>query len=191
VSLPPTVDENAVRALAELEDCVAKREAEVSTLLDNLGLLSGAAARVAADRLNVLTEELEETRAARDAAATAAARAAHSRLPKRALETRDVVTAAVRDALATMRKADPNPDSIDVLAVYLPNGPAYLEVPRSWKAKQAALAALGVTVTVAQQESDLPRWVAEMRLPDGTAVRGSWPESVTTDSTYLFPTSRC
>jgi hypothetical protein len=43
-------------------------------------------------------------------------------------------------------------------------------VPLSWQAWQAALAVLDVTVTVAQEQSALPRWVAELRLPGGAAV---------------------
>ena len=38
---------------------------------------------------------------------------------------------------------------------------------------RAAMSILGLTVTVNQQSSRLPRWVAEMRLPGGTIPRGT------------------
>jgi hypothetical protein len=46
-------------------------------------------------------------------------------------------------------------------------------VSRSWKAKRAAMSILGVAVTINQQSSGKPRWVAEMRLPGGTVLRGT------------------
>ena len=52
----------------------------------------------------------------------------------------------------------------------MPEGAVEYTVPLSWKAWQAALAVLNVTVTVAQANSGLPRWVAEMQLPTGVSV---------------------
>jgi hypothetical protein len=57
-------------------------------------------------------------------------------------------------------------------------------VPLSWKAWQAALSMLDVTVTVAQENSGHPRWVAEMHLPTGVMFSGG-------PDTYMFPLSRC
>ena len=62
VHQPDPIDEKRGQALAAAERAVANREAEAATLLDNLGLLTGAAARAAADRLNDLYERLDIAR---------------------------------------------------------------------------------------------------------------------------------
>ncbi|HEU0115660.1 MAG TPA: hypothetical protein VFQ80_13330, partial [Thermomicrobiales bacterium] len=67
----------------------------------------------------------------------------------------------------------------------LPDGrDARYTVPLSWKAWQAGLSVLNVVVTVAQHESGLPRWAAEMRLSGGVTVAGC-------QDSYLSPLTRC
>src|SRR5215218_6984178 len=66
----------------------------------------------------------------------------------------DVVAAAALEAIAAMRAADPDADEVDVIGLLA--GPDLTFVPTifplTWKAKQAALSTLGVTVTVAQEK---------------------------------------
>jgi hypothetical protein len=95
----------------------------------------------------------------------------------------DTLAAAVLDAIRAMIDADPEPT--DTFTVFLPvaEGVAEYTVPLSWKAWQAALAVLNVTVTVAQTTSEQPRWVAEMRLPAGVTV------STLTDLNLFTPRS--
>jgi hypothetical protein len=47
------------------------------------------------------------------------------------------------------------------------------------------MSVLGVSVTVAQENSDRPRWTAEMRLSSEHAVIGS-----SGDASYMFRTPR-
>jgi hypothetical protein len=54
--------------------------------------------------------------------------------------------------------------------VRAPEGAADYTVPLSCTALPAALAVFDVTVTVAQEQSGLPRWVAEMQPPGGVEV---------------------
>ncbi len=69
-----------------------------------------------------------------------------------------------------MAAADPEPAQTFTVLLRVPEGAAEYTVPLSWKAWQAALAVLNVTVTLAQEASEAPRWVAEMRLPGGVTV---------------------
>ncbi|MDQ3227152.1 MAG: hypothetical protein M3Q50_11045, partial [Chloroflexota bacterium] len=126
------------------------------------------AAQIAAERLNAINDELIAARAQRDRLVPAC----------RVTIAEDALTLAPRDALATtildaiqaMATADPEPAHTFTVLLRVPEGAAEYTVPLSWKAWQAALAVLNVTVTVAQETSDLPRWVAEMRLAGGVMI---------------------
>jgi site-specific DNA recombinase len=172
VHRPDPIDEKVVNALAVAERAVAKREAEATTLLDNLGLLSGAAARAAADRLNDLHERLDTLRKVRDELANGAAMTA-AFPPVSTVEAVDALAVAVQGAIDAMHAADPNPERSHTVSVWTREGSRQFTLPDSWKAKRAALTALGVTVTLHQESADAPRWVAEMRLPGGTVIEGA------------------
>jgi site-specific DNA recombinase len=172
VHRPDPIDENVVKALAAAERAVAKREAEAAKLLDNLGLLSGAAARAAADRLNDLYDDLAKTRASRDKLANAAAITKTAFPPITTVEAVDALAVAVQGAIDAMWAADPIPARAHTVSVWTREGSRQIMLPDSWKAKQAALSALGVTVTLSRKEAEGPRWVAEMHLPGGMVIRG-------------------
>jgi hypothetical protein len=104
-----------------------------------------------------------------------------------ALAATDAVTSAVADAINAMFGADPSPERMNLITVRSYERINVVTLPDSWKAKRAAMAVLGVSVVVYQQESEMPRWVAEMHLPDGASVSGSWPDCVPTN---MFTTSR-
>jgi site-specific DNA recombinase len=173
VHQPDPADEQVVKALAAAEKAVAQREAEAATLLDNLGLLSGPAASAAADRLNALYDDLAQSRAGRDAIAEAVAHVAAAELPViTTLEAVDALAVAVQGAIDAMLHADPTPERTHTITVWTREGSRQITLPDSWKAKQAALSALGVTVVLAREDAEGPRWVAELRLPGGTVIQG-------------------
>jgi hypothetical protein len=87
-----------------------------------------------------------------------------------ALVPQDVLAKTILEAIQAMMVADPEPAHTFSVLLRVPEGAAEYTVPLSWKAWQAALAVLNVTVTVAQENSGLPRWVAEMKLPGGVRV---------------------
>jgi hypothetical protein len=174
VHRPDPIDEKAVSALAAAERMVAKREAEAATLLDNLGLLSGDAARAAADRLNALYTDIATAREARDKVAEVAGHVAAMAMPAiTTVEAVDALAVAVQGAIDAMHAADPHPDRTHTVSVWTREGSRQITLPDSWKAKRAALTALGVSVRLAQSSADTPRWVAEMRLPGGTVIEGA------------------
>lgn len=194
VHQPPVVDELAVQALIEAEQTVRDLEARSVQLLDNLAMLSGAAARLAAERLNGLNADIETAIAHRDTLAAATAHAAAPPVPT--MLATDALTAATFHAIEAMKAADPNPERTLTLELHHPAGIQGVVVPNTWKAKRAAMSTLGVTVMVHQEAADAPRWVAELRLPGGTIIRGHempTPRGFTVpagyDSAYLFPSS--
>jgi hypothetical protein len=73
-------------------------------------------------------------------------------------------------AVHAMKAVDPEPAQTFAVPSRHPDGAAKYTVPLSWKAWQAVLAVLNVTVAVAQEASALPRWMAEMRLAGGVTI---------------------
>jgi hypothetical protein len=161
----------ALAAALAAERHVAELEQQATALAKNLALVSGTAAEIVAEQLNGLNDDIDAARADRDRLAEAS----------RVTVAEDALTLAPQDALAetileaihAMAAADPDPAQTFTVLLRVPEGAAEYAVPLSWKAWQAALAVLNLTVTVAQRNSELPRWVAEMRLPGGVAVSGS------------------
>jgi hypothetical protein len=175
-----TPDAQALAAALAAERHVAELQAQAAALAKNLALVSGAAAQIVAEQLNGLNDDLEAARAERDRLMEACrVTAVEDALT---LAPRDALAAAVLDAIHAMAAADPEPAQTFTVLLRLPDGAAEYTVPLSWKAWQAALAVLNLTVTVAQRNSELPRWVAEMRLPGGVAVSGP-------SNGYLFTSS--
>lgn len=170
------LDEVLAEGLRAAEAEIADLEAQSATLLQNLSYLTGEAARAAGERLNALAEDVRLRKVARDALSVAATASAAAFPPVPALTATDALGALVVDAINAMKEADPEPEETHEVVVWTRNGGARLELPRSWKARRAALSVFGVTVTLNQTKSDQPRWVAEMRLPGGETVSGSWPE---------------
>jgi hypothetical protein len=163
-----TPDAQALAAALAAEARVGELEAHIGGLVENLALLTGAAAEMAAARLNALSDDLDAARAQRDRLADACRVAVAD--DAFTLAPQDALAAAVLDAIHAMMAADPEPAQTFPVLLHLPAGAAEYTVPLSWQAWQAALAVLDVTVTVAQEQSDLPRWVAELRLPGGVAA---------------------
>ncbi|MCI3953205.1 MAG: Resolvase domain protein [Burkholderiales bacterium] len=166
-----TPDARALAAALAAERHVAELEQQATALAKNLALVSGAAAQIVAEQLNSLNDDIDAARTGRDWLVEAC----------RVTVAEDALTLAPQDALAqtileaihAMAAADPEPTQTFTVLLRLPEGAAEFTVPLSWKAWQAALAVLNVTVAVAQERSELPRWAAEMRLPGGVAVSGS------------------
>lgn len=163
-----TPDPEALAAALAAEQQVADLEQRANTLIDNLGLLSGAAAQLAAERLNALNDDLDAARVMRDRL-VAACRVTLTEEAS-ALVPQDVLASAILDAIKAMVAAAPDAEHTFTVLLPLPEGAAEYAVPLSWKAWQAALSVLNVSVTVAQEKSGLPRWVAEMRPSGGVAV---------------------
>jgi site-specific DNA recombinase len=192
VHQPPVVDELAVQALIEAEQTVRELEARSLHLLDNLAMLSGAAARLAAERLNGLNADIDAAIAHRDHLAATTAKA--DTPPRPTIIATDALAAATYTALEAMKAADPHPARTHTIEVHTPVGIQGVVVPDSWKAKRAAMTALGVTVTLAREDADGPRWVADMRLPGGTVIRGEdngagWFAPDPRQEFYLYPSS--
>ena len=101
------------------------------------------------------------------------------------LHPQDALAAAILEAIHAMAAADPEPAQTFTVLLRLPEGAAEYLVPLSWKAWQAALAVLNVTVAVAQEASALPRWVAEMRLTGGVTI-----STVAEPNLFMSPSSR-
>ena len=174
VRQPARSSPEAVAAIGAAEARVADLSARVDGLLSNLTLLSGGPARLAAQKLEALHAALEAATRERDLRAAEAAREAAPPLPT--LRAEEAVAAAMADVVAAMRRADPEPLETNRMGmVWLRDGgrwaAAFVEVPRSWKATQAALSVLGVTVTV-HRRGATPRWEAVMRLPAGATLGG-------------------
>ena len=165
---PAAPDPEALAAALAAERLIADLEQQATALAKNLGLVSGAAAQIVADHLNSLNDDLAAARAERDRFAAAC----RVTITKDAVSVspQDALAAAVLDAIQAMIAADPEPERTFTVLVPVAGGAAEYTVPLSWKAWQAALAVLNVTVTVAQRNSSLPRWVAEMQLPTGITV---------------------
>jgi site-specific DNA recombinase len=162
-----TPDADALAAATAAEAHVGELEQHVAGLADNLGLLMGPAAQIAAERLNAINDDLTAARAQRDRLA-AACRVTTTEAIR--LHPQDALAAAILEVVHAMAAADPEPAQTLTVLLRLPEGAAEYTVPLSWKAWQAALAVLNVTVTVAQEASDAPRWVAEMRLVGGVTI---------------------
>jgi DNA invertase Pin-like site-specific DNA recombinase len=175
---PAEPDAQALAAALAAERTVADLEKRATALAQNLALVSGAAAQIVAEQLNGLNDDLAAARVERDRL-VAACRVTVTD-DALSLAPQDALASAVLDAIEAMIAADLEPSA--TFPVFLPvaEGIAEYKVPLSWKAWQAALAVFGVTVTVAQAKSDLPRWVAEIRLPGGVTVSGPTQD-------YLFP----
>jgi site-specific DNA recombinase len=166
-----TPDAQALAAALAAERHVAELEQQVTALAKNLGLVSGAAAQIVAEQLNGLNDDIDAARAERDRLAEACrVTVAEDAL---ILTPQDALAATILEAIHAMAAADPEPVQTFTVLLRLPEGAAEYTVPLSWKAWQAALAILNLSVTVAQRKSELPRWVAEMRLPGGAAVSSS------------------
>lgn len=167
-------DAASLAAATAAEARVGELEEHVAGLVDKLVMLNGAAAEIAAGRLNALNGDLEAARAERDRL-VAACRAAAMTEDALAIAPEDALAAAVIEAIDAMIAADPEPD--ETFSVYLPlPGGALAEYPRvplSWRSWQAALSVLDVAVTVAPAKSELPRWVADLRPRAGVAVTTS------------------
>jgi site-specific DNA recombinase len=165
-----TPDAQALAAALAAERHVAALEQQATALAKNLALVSGAAAQIVAEQLNGLNDDIEAARGERDRLVEAC----RVTLTEDALTLapQDALAATILDAIHAMVAADPEPAQTFTVHLRLPEGAAEYTVPLSWKAWQAALAVLNLTVTVAQRNSELPRWVAEMRLPGGVAVSG-------------------
>jgi site-specific DNA recombinase len=165
---PATPDAEALAAALAAERSVADLEQQAAVLAKNLALVSGAAAQIVAEQLNALNDDLTATRVERDRLAAACrVTVAEDAL---ALAPQDALAATVLDAIEAMVSADPGAARTFTVLLRVPEGVAEYTVPLSWKAWQAALAVFGVTVAVAQGQSGLPRWVAEMHLPTGVMV---------------------
>jgi len=166
-----TPDAQTLAAALAAEGHVADLEQQATALAKNLALVSGAAAQIVAEQLNGLNDDLDAARTDRDRLVdTCRVTVAEDALT---LAPQDALAATILDAIHAMAAADPEPTQTFTVLLRLPEGAAEYTVPLSWKAWQAALAVLNLTVTVAQRKSELPRWVAEMRLPSGVAVSGS------------------
>jgi hypothetical protein len=175
-----TPDAQALAAALAAERHVAELEQQATALAKNLALVSGAAAQIVAEQLNGLNDDIDAARADRDRLAEACrVTVAEDALT---LAPQDALAETILDAIHAMAAADPEPTQTFTVLLRVPEGAAEYTVPMSWKAWQAALAVLNLTVTVAQRKSELPRWVAEMRLPGGVAVSGPSQD-------YLFSSS--
>jgi hypothetical protein len=188
---PSELDATMVEALKIAEAKIAELEPKVATLLDNLTFLTGESARATGEQFNALSDEPGKVRTFRDRAAEAQAVFAQYSPPERVLVATDALGDAVVSAINALHAADPEPERTHSITITSAGGAWNpVTLPDSWKARQAALAVLGITVTVHQQSSDTPRWVAEMRLPGGSSISGSWPECMP-DRTNMFASSRC
>jgi hypothetical protein len=193
---PPAVDEATIHALIEAEEAVRELEARATAMLDNLSLLVGPAARIAADKINALNAELDDATTHRDRLARDAAKGDAPAVPT--MLATDALSAASYHALEAMNAADPNPERTHTIEVHTPEGIMGVVVPDSWTAKRAAMSTLGLAVTVNQEAADAPRWVAELHLPGGLVMHGqdaAGPRGFTMphgyEGSYLFPTHPC
>jgi len=166
-----TPDAQALAAALAAERHVAELEQQATALAKNLALVSGTAAQIVAEQLNGLNDDIDAARAESDRLVEAC----RVTVPEDALTLapQDALAETILDAIHAMAAADPEPTKTFSVLLRVPEGAAEYTVPLSWKAWQAALAVLNLTVTVAQRKSELPRWVAEMRLPGGVAVSSS------------------
>jgi DNA invertase Pin-like site-specific DNA recombinase len=163
-------DAQAFATALAAERHVAELEQQATALAKNLALVSGAAAQIVAEQLNGLNDDIDAARDDRDRFTEACHVTAAENAPT--LAPQDALAETILDAIHAMVAADPEPNQTFTVLLRVPEGAAEYTVPLSWKAWQAALAVLNLTVTVAQRKSELPRWVAEMRLPGGVAVSG-------------------
>ena len=155
---PATPDAEALAAALAAERSVAELEQQAAVLAKNLALVSGAAAQIVAEQLNALNDDLTAARVERDRLAAACrVTVAEDAL---ALAPQDALAATILDAIQAMIAADADPAHTFPVLLHAPEGAVEYTAPLSWKAWQAALAVLNVTVTVAQANSGLPRWVA-------------------------------
>jgi site-specific DNA recombinase len=192
VHLAEPVDSLLAEALQEAETKVAAIEERVSGLLDNLALLTGTAAKKAAARLNDINEELDQATEERNRLAALTTPREMQEIPH--LVAVEGVAQTVQSALEAMLATDPAyvhgmplpeldltptrepwiariTDAVSKgVAVRSDQGPRLVQVPMSWDSMRAAISVLGLTVILNQEESELPRWVATMKLPSGIAV---------------------
>ncbi len=193
-------DANALAALADAERAVRDLTVKVEALLDNLEQVTGAAARLAGDRLNAVNAELETATATRDQLAAATRRDTSDLFSVQFREPSTVMAAAAQAATMAMWATDTRPDPGSDVASWIrfPDGEirespavtltaADVQPPETFAAKQAALAMLNAAVTVRQVGADGPRWTAELRLEDGTSVNGADGRG----GAYMPTTSRC
>jgi site-specific DNA recombinase len=173
-----TPDAQTLAAVLAAERHVAELEQQATALAKNLALVSGAAAQIVAEQLNGLNDDIDAARAERNRLVDACRVIVAGDAPT--LAPQDALAATILDAIKAMAAADPEPAQTFTVLLHLAEGAAEYTVPLSWKAWQAALAVLNLTVTVAQRKSEQPRWVAEMRLPSGVAV------SESSQNGYLF-----
>ena len=185
----PEADAALLARLAAAEMTVAGLTGRVAGLVANLGMLTGEAARIAADQINALNVGLAEATDERDRVAAEAALATPPRRATRRVSPETAIAGAVEDALragwgayrrwfeaawgeAWAEHADlllGEPEALEDGVRRATDGvllPRHDTAP-GWHAWQAALSTLGVTVVVNQVAADEPRWVARMRLPGG------------------------
>jgi site-specific DNA recombinase len=159
-----TPDAAMLAAATAAEARVGELEEHVAGLVDKLVMFNGAAAEIAAGRVNALNGDLDAARAERDRL-VAACRAAATAETAPTIAPHDALAAAIVEAIGAMIAADPKP--AETFSVYLPlPGGALAEYPRvplSWRSWQAALSVLDVAVRVAPAKSDAPRWAADLR----------------------------
>src|SRR5215213_1668558 len=103
---PATPDADALAAATAAEAHVGELEQHVAGLVDNLGLLTGPAAQIAAERLNAINDDLTAARAQRDRLA-AACRVTTTEAIR--LHPQDALAAAILEAVHAMAAADPEP----------------------------------------------------------------------------------
>ncbi|MGI8476452.1 MAG: zinc ribbon domain-containing protein [Thermomicrobiales bacterium] len=193
--VPVEADPAAVAALATAEAALADVQGRASALLDNLGLLTGAAARIAAEKVNGPNDALAAKTAERDRLG-AAVRAAGGQGTWIDPVPETAITDAAFKAIRAMQAADPDAVERELIVLPVPAGyaveglsdPAFaaqaarwrecaVEVPATWTAQRAALSVLDVTATVARlHRADGPCWTAEMKIGGAVGlVDGYYP----------------
>lgn len=172
VKQAPVVDDNVIQALREAEQQVAELESVADTLLGNLERmpLAGRAAERAAARLEQLEADITAATLNRDRLAALAAPA--DAPPVNVMVAQDALARATLHALEAMQAADPDAQQKHGINVKGAGRQYNATVPDSWKAKRAAMNMLGFTLHLFPEDSEHPRWIAEMRLPDGTVIAG-------------------
>lgn len=165
----PVIDRDAERELADAEAAVAALADQAGRLLDNLELLSGVAARLAADRLNAMNDRLTAAEAERDRIASRVAAA--NVLPKIARFRPEGAAETVMAAIDAMKATDPEGEQPYRVLVWrnAAGRETVTTVPDTVEAKQAALAVLGVEVAVNAEATGRPRWEATATLPGEVA----------------------
>lgn len=162
-------DPATLAALAAAESEAGALQAQAEGLLANLALLTGAAAKLAAAKINALNAASEAAVRERDRLAAEVVRATAA--PARTVPPERTLERAAYAAIAAMRDADPAPVATRTITFNDPAGAQAVTVPDSWTAKQAALSVLGAEVVVNRRGTE-PRWEATLRVPGGGTVSG-------------------